>query len=363
MSKRILIAAGGTGGHIFPAQGLAQEIKRRIPSSSVLFVAGKLGSNKYFDRSLFPFKEVVSSPLLSKNPIRSLKGLFNLAKGLYQSIKIMKDFQPDTVVGFGSYYTVPTLLAAKLLRIPIVLHEANSIPGKANKWLAPFACKIGVHFPSTLSLLGKHAIEVGMPLREGYARGDIKREEALAYFKLSKEKAILLVFGGSQGAQAINALMKGCVADLKETSLQVIHLTGNELAVEELAVFYASHGIPATVRAFEANMHYAWSIADFFIGRAGASTIAEAMEFEVPGILIPYPYATDQHQDKNADFLVETVKGAVKCKEADLVAKELGRLIQLYSLKSYLEPMRQAIQAYKQRPNRLTLCELILNLK
>ncbi|KIC71315.1 undecaprenyldiphospho-muramoylpentapeptide beta-N-acetylglucosaminyltransferase [Candidatus Protochlamydia amoebophila] len=304
MSKRFMITAGGTGGHIFPAQGLAQELIKKTFSSSILFVAGGLSTNKYFDRSIFPFQEISASPLFSKNPFKLLKGVFNLLRGVWQSIRIIRKFKPDVVVGFGSYYTVPPLLAAKILRIPIVLHEANSIPGKANKWLASMAWRVGIHFPFTATLLKGNTIEVGMPLREGYQLDQIDKIEALSYFGLSKNNSTLLVFGGSQGALAINRLMRNLANTWKNTPIQIIHITGSIQEADDLKIFYANYQVKASVKAFEKNMHLAWRAAEVFIGRSGASTIAEAMEFEVPGILIPYPHATDHHQDKNADFLL-----------------------------------------------------------
>jgi UDP-N-acetylglucosamine--N-acetylmuramyl-(pentapeptide) pyrophosphoryl-undecaprenol N-acetylglucosamine transferase len=360
MRKKFLITAGGTGGHIFPAQGLAQQLARQSASHEVLFVAGGLSSNRYFDRSLFPFKEVACSPLLSRNPLKSLKGCLNMGRGFYQSLRILKEYQPDVVVGFGSYYTVPTLLAAKWLKIPIILHEANSIPGKANKWFAPYAQYIGVHFPYTQRLLKGKTVEVGMPLREGYCHSILSKEAARDYFQLNQEIPVLLVFGGSQGARTINQLMQACLRDGFHSTFQVIHLTGDETIIQSLIKQYKANGIKASVKAFETNMNRAWKAADVFVGRSGASTIAEAMEFEVPGILIPYPAATDNHQEKNADFLIETVKGGIKILEKTLTPmrfkEELNYLLDAVNL----DRMRQCIYHYKQQPNRMDLCKLVL---
>ncbi len=360
MSKRILITAGGTGGHVYPAQGLAQQLAKQPTSPDVLFVAGGLATNKYFDRSSFAFREVITSPLLSRNPLKALKGLFNLGRGIWQSIQVMKEFKPDVVVGFGSYYTVSTLLAAKCLRIPIILHEANSIPGKANKWLSVLARRIGVHFPSAKTLLKGDIVEVGMPLREGYQKGNIEKADALEYFQLDRECSTVLIFGGSQGAKAINRMMKDCAGRLKGASMQFIHLTGDARVVDEFKAFYEECGVKACVKAFENQMQLAWHAADLFIGRSGASTIAEAMEFEVPGILIPYPHATDQHQDKNADFFTETVGGGVKCAEGEATGQVIADLLIERIQANCLSEMKRALAAYKQRPNQLTLCELVL---
>jgi UDP-N-acetylglucosamine--N-acetylmuramyl-(pentapeptide) pyrophosphoryl-undecaprenol N-acetylglucosamine transferase len=143
-SQRVLITAGGTGGHLYPAQALAQQLTAQTRPSEVLFAAGGLSTNRHFDRSRFRFQEVACSPLVSKNPIKSLRGGMNLVKGFCQSVSTIKTFRPDVVVGFGSYYTIPILLAAKWMKVPIVLHEANSVPGRANRWLA---CLALLQFP------------------------------------------------------------------------------------------------------------------------------------------------------------------------------------------------------------------------
>ncbi len=362
MRKKIIITAGGTGGHIFPAQALAQQLIKQSPSLEILFVGGGLASNRYFDRSLFSFREVACGPLLGRHPLKSLRDVLAMMRGIYQSWHLMKIYQPDAVVGFGSYYTVPTLLAAKLLSIPIVLHEANSVPGKANKWFAPYAEAIGVHFPYTASLLKGKTFEVGMPLREGYTRSPLSKGEAREAFQLNPQMLTVLVFGGSQGAWMINQLIKESIGHGEKVPFQLIHLTGDEAIVVELSLLYASHRIKACVKAFEKQMNRAWEAADLFIGRSGASTIAEAMEFEVPGILIPYPFATDNHQEKNADFLVETVGGGIKLLEQTLTSIRLKEELNQVLQTAKLAQMSQAIQAYKQQTTRIELCQLVLQI-
>ncbi len=361
--QRVLITAGGTGGHLYPAQALAQQLIKLSRNIEILFVAPGLSTNRYFDRECFAFQEISSSPLFSRHLFKSLKGMVPLFKGLQQSLAILRQYQPDVVVGFGSYYTVPTLLAARWLKIPIILHEANSIPGKANQWLAPLATCIGLHFPSTAKFFKGKTVEVGLPLREGYQLVSIAKEQALAYYGLSSHLHTLLICGGSQGAQAINQLIKHGLSDLQHLPLQIIHLTGDAEMAEELTTLYQMFHIPAHVKAFENQMNKAWRAADAFIGRAGASTIAEALEFEVPGILIPYPYATDQHQEKNADFLVKTVGAAWKLLERELTPRKLVDSIEsLYQAQHYLS-FKEALSLYKQRSQQMTLSQLVLNIK
>lgn len=351
MKKRVIITTGGTGGHIFPAQGLADQLIERYPNIEILFVGGALSTNRYFDRNR-PYKQIDCSSL--SHPLAP----FRIGKGIYQSFQIMRSFQPDVVVGFGSYYTFPPLAAAKLLRVPIVLHVADSIPGKVNRVFAPFVAEIGVNFPHTIPLVKGKATEVGMPLRGGFRKGSVSRNEALAYFNLRSDLATILIFGGSQGAAAINKCLQQCPY---LEGFQLIHFTGSEATVQDIAQNYKSRGIPACVKAFEGQMAKAWAAADLFIGRAGASTISEALEFEVPGILIPYPSAAENHQEKNADYLVNTVGGAVKLLEANLNPQTLAHAIKMLSSQEALRSKREAMQAYKKRALQVSLCDLVLN--
>ncbi len=361
--KRVVITAGGTGGHLYPAQALAQQLIKKSSEISILFVAGGLSASRFFDREKFSFEEVPCSFLLSANPLKSMQGIARLFKGIQQSMRILRSYRPDVVVGFGSYYTVSTLLAAAWLKRPIILHEANSIPGKANKWLSPLAECIGLHFPSTAAYFKNKTVEVGLPLREGYQLEAVSKDSALSYYGLSSTRRTLLICGGSQGAHAINLLIQGCMPIFQQLSLQVIHLTGNAEMAAALAALYTSCRIQACVKPFEANMQMAWRAADAFIGRSGASTIAEAMEFEVPGILIPYPFSAEQHQEKNADFFVDNVNAGWKLLEPGLSAEHLGeRLERLYRDSQY-HLFKEALKTYKQRNGRMTLAQLILNYK
>lgn len=359
--KRVIITAGGTGGHLYPAQALAQQLQSA--DVEVRFVAGGLGTNRYFDQKSFSFQEIVCGPLLSRNPLKFFKGATHLFRGLKQSIVILKKYHPEVVVGFGSYYTAPILLAARWLKIPIVLHEANSVPGRANKLFAPFATLIGLNFPSAAAHFKGRTVEVGIPLREGYRLKAVSKEEACSYYGLSPHHPILLICGGSQGARAINELIKGCLEVFQRLSLQVVHLTGDLKMAEQLSLLYASYRIPCCVKAFETQMQMAWRAADGFLGRSGASTIAESLEFEVPGILIPYPFATDRHQEKNADFLVDTVGSAWKRLEHELTPEQLGETLEAFYNEKQMQILKTALDAYKQRPHQMTLCQLILNME
>lgn len=364
MSKKILITAGGTGGHVFPALSLGKQLAKTIPSIELLYVGGKLSLNKYFEKGVFPFKSVSCGSLSSKNPFILLNSVGEICQGIWESRQIIKSFAPDLIVGFGSYYTFPTLLAGKLCSIPIVLHEANSIPGKVNRLLSKQAIVTGIHFPETASLLKGKAVEVGMPLRDGYHQGSYPLELAKAHFQLNPECLTLLVFGGSQGARSINSLFSQAICHLKypKNRIQVLHFTGNSETTEEMRSRYTNLGIKAIVKDFELRMDLAWQASDLMISRSGAGTIAEQMEFEVPGILIPFPFATDKHQDKNAEFMVRTVGGAIKLDEEGLDGKGLAAEIDALLDSGKLMVMRNSMHLYKMNARRTDLCKLIIEI-
>jgi UDP-N-acetylglucosamine--N-acetylmuramyl-(pentapeptide) pyrophosphoryl-undecaprenol N-acetylglucosamine transferase len=349
MKKRVLITVGGTGGHVYPAMALAKQLQNS--DTDILFVGGGLATNRYFESTAFQYRQVDCGNF-RRNPIACLQGMQKIVQGLYQSSCIIKEYRPDVVVGFGSYYTLPTLLAAKLQNIPIVLHEANRIPGKVNRLLSKYVDITGVHFPDTGSLLKGKTVEAKIPLREGYQLDHVSTQEARKHYDLAPDLLTLLVFGGSQGAHAINHLFAEALLALPDaliSQLQVLHITGDSLMTQQLRAKYAAHGISAHVKDFENQMNLAWQAADLMVSRAGAGTVAEQLEYEVPGILIPYPHATDNHQEKNADFMVEKVGGAIKCLERTLVNNQLAQKLTalLSKEQQQLEIMRQAMQAYK----------------
>lgn len=325
-APRILITTGGTGGHVFPALALADELIEQ--GCQIMFAGGKLSKNPYFETERYVFQEVKCGQL-QMSPWQCCKEIFTLTQGLKESMLLIKNFNPDLVMGFGSHYTFPVVAAATLMRKRVFLHEANSIPGRVNRWLAPFVEKTWLHFPSAKHFVKGSSAYGGMPLRSNYRKGLITQEDALGFFQLSPHLLTILVFGGSQGAKKINSLF--CEAALRYLKkalppFQVLHFTGNHAESVQVMKQYALAEIPAYVLPFEKRMDLAWAAADLAVTRAGAASIAEQMEYEVPGILIPYPFATDQHQDKNADYLIGT--GLVcKVPEANLTAEILSGVI------------------------------------
>jgi UDP-N-acetylglucosamine--N-acetylmuramyl-(pentapeptide) pyrophosphoryl-undecaprenol N-acetylglucosamine transferase len=357
MPKRILIATGGTGGHIYPAMALAQQYEE----DQILFIGGGLSQNRYFDRTAFDHRTVACGAFTNKSPLSLLRSCINIARGIWQSCKLIREFKPDIAVGFGSYYSFPPLIAAKLLSVPIVLHEANSIPGKVNRLLSPYALAMGVHFPKTMELAKGNRFVVGMPLRKSFRKGNVNCSEARSYFGLPEKGITLLVFGGSQGAQVINRRVLEAMRLLRLVDLQIIHVAGDAVQARELVDGYEKLGIKACVKPFEERMDLAWGAADFVISRSGAGSIAEQLEFEVPGILIPFARAADDHQNHNADFLVDAVGGARKIQENELSPEKLAKLISefLDDDGKVLEQMKWSMAEYKLKARQQDLYGLI----
>ncbi|HUD02103.1 MAG TPA: UDP-N-acetylglucosamine--N-acetylmuramyl-(pentapeptide) pyrophosphoryl-undecaprenol N-acetylglucosamine transferase [Rhabdochlamydiaceae bacterium] len=349
---KILIATGGTGGHIFPAQALAIELFEK--NYELLFAGGGLKANRYFNRGRFPYSQVASATPFKGNPFKSL---FRIGKGIKQSLKLIDEFKPDIVVGFGSFYSFPVLAAARWRKIPIVLFEPNAIPGKVNRLVSKWALLSAVQFSEAGNQLSGTIIEVKMPVGE---RKHLDAGAARDYFYLDHQSFTFLVFGGSQGAESINRLFSESILKvIAPVAFQVIHITGKTDSAELIRRQYEAAGIRACVKAFEERMELAWSAADAVIGRSGAASIAELIKFEVPGILVPFPQAADDHQTKNALFIERKVGGAITCPESSLTAELLKPLLEKLMLPSELKKMKKAISSFKQDHRKKELSSVI----
>jgi UDP-N-acetylglucosamine--N-acetylmuramyl-(pentapeptide) pyrophosphoryl-undecaprenol N-acetylglucosamine transferase len=350
--KRVVLSAGGTGGHLFPAQSLARDLS----NWEVLFAAGELKSNRFFDRESFSFEEVDCATFSFTQPLKILKGCCRILKGVRQCQHILRCFNPDLVVGFGSFFTLPVLTAALIEKVPIILHEQNAVLGKVNRLFASFAHKTTITFPKTRDYLKgkalKKSVEVIFPLRK---LSTFNQEECWKYFDLEPSKPTLLVFGGSQGATRLNTLVLDAMTQLK--NYQVLHFTGNDARSAEAKKRYQDLHIPACVKSFEPFMDRAMRIADYAVTRAGASTIAELIEYELPALLIPYPHATDNHQEKNGAHFVSLVKAGKMYKENELGPALLAETI-LQQLPC-LQAMKKNIASYKKERQAVELAALI----
>ncbi|MBI3236968.1 MAG: UDP-N-acetylglucosamine--N-acetylmuramyl-(pentapeptide) pyrophosphoryl-undecaprenol N-acetylglucosamine transferase [Chlamydiales bacterium] len=358
MKKKVVIAAGGSGGHLFPAQALADEICKE--GIDVFFAGAGLDTNPYFDKTRYPYASVESATVFCRNIWKMLKALFFLRRGLISSFKLLKKENPDLVIGFGSFHSFPILFAARLQKRKIALFESNAYPGKVNRLFASGSLFTAIIFSEARPHLKGKIEEVAMPLKSMEGETEV---DPYLYFKLDSSLPTLLFFGGSQGAVKMNVLFAEAVQLLKEHGMafQVLHITGKEDQKEIFQERYCSLQIRACVKSFEKSMPLAYRIADLAICRSGAATVSELIGFSVPSILIPFPHAADDHQTKNAWMFQEVAKGGIYLPQKGLVKEILCMEIYGFldgSCKKIVQ-MKQALDGYKKEKRSPLLSDLI----
>ena len=323
MTHRVLIAAGGSGGHLIPAQVVAE----RLLSSdvSISFAASGLSSNPFFDRERWRYDDIPSAPPSLRKVYTAAPTLF---LGTVRAFNLFRKEKPSLVVGFGSYHSAPVLAAAALCRVPTVLFTADAVPGRTIRCFAPLARWTGCFFSEAVPRLRGVACVVDFPLRASFAHTTAK-EEGRRFFGLPHALSVVLVLGGSQGAKTLNAIAPKAISLLAPLPC-VIHLCGYGGDVEAIGKAYSEAGIAACVRPFEPQMQYAFAAADVVIARSGASTIAEIEAFSRPALYIPFPLAMDEHQRRNAELAAERLPAIVldeKKLSPEIVAESLHRLL------------------------------------
>lgn len=331
MSKTILVMAGGTGGHIFPALAVAQ--KMRDAGWRVVWLGNPEGMEaKLVPQHGFEMVWVKFSALRGKGILRKLLLPLNLLRGFWQGLKAIRQVRPNVVLGMGGYITFPGGMMAALTGVPLVLHEQNSVAGLANRVLAGVADRIVTGFPNVL----KKGEWVGNPVRP-----EITKIAAPAERFSERSGALrILIIGGSLGAQALNELVPKGMALLGEAEQpQIVHQAG-EKHIDTLKANYAAVGVQAHCVSFIEDMAGAYEWADLVICRAGALTIAELAAAGVASILVPFPHAVDDHQTGNARFLVG-VGGAFLLPQTELTAESIA-LIRNYSRGQLLEMAEKA---------------------
>ncbi len=293
---RVIIATGGTGGHIFPGIAIAQALLNS-GVKEVMFL-GRTNSleQKIVYRYGYPFKDITSAGIMGKKWIPKIKGVFQVGFGTGQCLYFLRHYQPKIVLGLGSYTSVPVLIAAKCLGIPIVVHEQNLIPGMANRILGRWAENICLSFKETTTYFPqKKCIKTGNPVRKEIV--NVHRENTEGKFRI-------LVLGGSQGARSINQALLEAWEELKHFQGQILltHQTGERDYVW-VKRGYEKMGTKVHVVPFIYDMAEVYAKTDLIIGRAGATSLAEITALGIPSILIPFPWATGQHQLYNAKRL------------------------------------------------------------
>ncbi|HSD46254.1 MAG TPA: undecaprenyldiphospho-muramoylpentapeptide beta-N-acetylglucosaminyltransferase [Pyrinomonadaceae bacterium] len=296
---KVLIAAGGTGGHIYPGIAVAQEIMRRDTTSAVRFVGTARGlETRLIPQAGFELSLIDSAGLKNVSLVARMKGLAILPKSFVSARQVIGAFQPDAVVGAGGYVSGPVVLMAALMRKPTLVMESNALPGWTNRRLARFVNRAAVSFEQALPYFHGKAVVTGNPVRRAFFEIPAKRREP--------GKLSLLIFGGSQGARAINEAMVAALPELKSlpVALRIKHQTG-PADFEKVKAGYAAAGWTeqAEVTSYIDNMMSDFAAADLVICRAGATTTAELIAAGKASIMIPFPYAADDHQRKNAEAL------------------------------------------------------------
>jgi len=325
----VVIAAGGTGGHLYPAVALAREFLRRDPATKILFVGTKRGiESKVLAHEGFELALITAKPVMGKGLLAVMQGLLSVPVGLWQSWGILRRRRADVVIGVGGY-TSPTMLAAAAMRgTARVIVEPNAYPGMANKAVAPFAQRIFLAFESAAASFDRQKVRVvGTPIRR----------EFLAQAGQGEDSPVagnrhLLVFGGSQGAKAINsAMLEGMASLVKRLpGLTVTHQTG-EADYQRVRDAYGTLGVQARVVPFLYDMPAVLRTADLVVARAGAMTIAELTACGKPAILIPLPTAIYDHQMKNARAM-EAAGGAIVLPQTDLTGSMLSESVSVILL-------------------------------
>lgn len=327
---RIIITGGGTGGHIYPAIAVAQEIKKRRQNIEITFIGTRRGIEaKAVPAAGFPIKHINAAPM-SFRLLKLLKFIFGNTTGILQAISILISQKPDLVIGSGGYVSAPVITAASILRIPTILLEQNVLPGKTNRFLSKFAQKVLISFEESKKYLpeGKSVL-TGNPIRREIMERD--KDEALSILNLSPGKFTLLITGASQGARSINEAVVKSLSTWKDREWQIIHLVGRKNFEDvKKATDLISPELKGEYRCIDytEDMASAYAVADLVVTRAGASTLAEITAVGIASILIPYPYSADNHQEKNARW-VEKCGGAIVILDSDIGEKLADEVITL----------------------------------
>ena len=332
-AKRFLIMAGGTGGHVFPAMATARELQERGHS---VFWLGAVGGMevRLVEGSGIPMHLIAITGLRGKGRLTLLAAPWKLMRALWQALRVLREVRPDGVVGMGGFVTGPGGLAAWLTRRPLVIHEQNAVAGMTNRILARLATRVLEAFPGSFGA-GVKTLCTGNPVRPDVA-AIAAPEKRLA----GREGPVrLLVLGGSLGAQALNASLPLALAKLPETvRLDVRHQCGLKHQ-EATRAAYASAGVDATVEPFISDMCEAYAWADLVVCRAGALTIAELCAAGLGAILVPFPHAVDDHQTRNARYMVDAgaarlyqqaeLTPEVLAASLDELCRDRGRLLEM----------------------------------
>ncbi|WP_242222088.1 undecaprenyldiphospho-muramoylpentapeptide beta-N-acetylglucosaminyltransferase [Bacillus cereus group sp. BfR-BA-01380] len=342
---RVLVSGGGTGGHIYPALALIREIKKIYPEARFLYIGTENGlESKIVRKAGIPFQSIVISGFKRKLSIDNVKTVMRFVKGVQDSKRYIRRFNPDVVIGTGGYVCGPVVYAAAKLGIPTVVHEQNSVPGVTNKFLSRYVNKVAVCFEAAVQHFPEHKVMMtGNPrASEVMNQNGMKGKRSVG---LSLSKKSVLIFGGSRGARPINDAFLEAIEQFGNKGYEVLYVTG-EVHYDKVMELVKQKGNPHNViiKPFIDNMPEVLTGVDLVVSRAGATTLAELTALGKPSILIPSPYVTNNHQEKNALSVVE--KGAAKMLlEKDLTGDTLlGDIDEILLDTQKLQSMKLAAQ-------------------
>lgn len=356
---RVIIAGGGTGGHLFPGLAVAEEFKSRDASTEVIFVGTEYGIEaRVVPREGYTIKFLRAEGLIGVSTLKKMRAMVKVLFSIIDSYRIIKKIKPDIVIGVGGYASGAIMLVAFLMSIPTMILEQNSIPGFTNKMLGKFVNTVCITYQESISFFQRaKTFLTGNPVRMQVLRGSI--ESAYRLFSLEKGIFTVFAFGGSSGAKSINIALIDALNylhDLKD-KIQFLHQTGLK-DYENIRQAYRKREFKGTITPFIYQMGEAYAVADIVISRAGATTLAELTALGKPAILIPYPYAAGNHQELNARKLLEM--GAAKMiLDRELNGEILARNIrELYTN----ETMRNEMKRNSSSIGRPDACERVVDI-
>lgn len=330
MPKRIIIAGGGTGGHIFPAVAIANAMMKMDPTLTIMFIGAK--GKMEMERIPKEGYRIIGIDIAGFNRSSLIKNVslpIKIIKSFVQVSEIFKGYRPDAVLGVGGYSTYPVLRYAQSKKLPSFIHESNSFAGKANMMLGKKATKIFVAGDGMEKFFpGEKVMVTGNPVRSVIADGNVPRDAALRHFRLDPAKKTVLVTGGSLGAKNINEEIAASIGEFSANNLQLIWQTGKPFADHARKISEGRNNV--WTNDFIVNMEYAFAASDIVVSRSGAMAIAELSVVKKPVIFVPYPFAAEDHQTVNAKKLTDK-NAALMIADAEVRSRLMIAVVQLAS--------------------------------
>ncbi len=361
MSKRVIIAGGGTGGHIFPAIAIANALKKMDANIEILFIGakGKMEMEK-IPQAGYKVEGLDIAGFNRSSLIKNIGLPFKLLKSFLQVRTIFKNFKPDAAIGVGGYSSFPVLRFAQARGIKTFIHESNSFAGRSNIMLGRKATRVFTGTDGMEKFFPKEKIMItGNPVRNAISDVTVTRSEAIKFFSLSEAKKTVLVVGGSLGAKSINEAIDKGLDKLTEAGLQVIWQTGKPYAAQ--AIERAGKMRNVWVNEFIAKMEYAYAAADIVVARSGAMTVAELCTAKKPVLFVPYPFAAEDHQTVNAMQLVNK-NAALMVRDTEVLQKLVFMAIELSMDESKQEELKKNIAPLGIKDADEKIAEVILRL-